>query len=204
MRQLLITLFILGFISSFHAKAKSAAQSLEFSGLLRRYLVSLTPDDVKFIHQGSNNGAKPNFNWSLPYGPSPVCTLDEVRSIRDALGFNAFNSYGEYINFGWLYDQQEFEYSLRKFLVILKKDKSSQAQVLQAIVENALRPESISQQKSLIQYEIEKNEKRLAEKAGISRDKAKELASGFARRFNGCLGRYQTGYVNFTLHITNH
>jgi hypothetical protein len=201
MRQYLFCILIFTGVLWIRPVLQAAPQAYEFSGLVRRFLVSLTPKDVNFLFDGATNGSRPNYNWSLAYGPTPVCTFAEVQKIRDTMGPANFANYGEYINFGWLYEQQDFEFTLRKFLMILKKDKSGDARVLQAVVENALSPENVSQQKSLIAFEIEKNEKRLAAKAGITREKAKALAMDFSRKFNSCLGRYQTGYINLTLHL---
>ena len=120
------------------------------------------------------------------------------------MGPAAFAEYGEYIDFGWLYDQQNFEYSLRHFAVILKKDKSSEAKVISALVDNALKPEAVAQQKKLIQYEISKNEDRLSEISGLTKEQVRTLVFEYSRRFNSCLGRYQTGYINLTNHLLNH
>lgn len=201
MKQLL--LFISCVCISTFLQAQSFQNIPDFSGFTRRYLVSLPTSDVSFIFSGITSGAQPNYNWSLAYGQNPICTMDEVQKIRDALGASAFSKYGEMINFGWLYDQREFESPLRKFQILLKKDKSQDARVLEHVVEKALHPASIEQQKRLIESEIERNERRLSEKSGLSRNKTAELAKSFSRRFKNCLGRYQTGYINLALQLNN-
>lgn len=202
MSRLLLLIFLS--LSQQTFAEQTGQKNPDFSGFTRSYLVSLTPAEVKYIHKNSKNGAHPNYNWSMAFGPTSICTMSEVENIRDALGATAFEKYGEYIDFGWLYEQKEFEYSLRKFLVLLKKDKSPEARVIQHVVEKALHPENITLQKNLIAYELEKNEKLLSEKSGLSREKSRELAMNYSRRFNSCLGRYQTGYLSLTLHLLNH
>lgn len=175
----------------------------DFSGFTRRYLVSLSPSDISFIFSENKDGAQPNYNWSLPYGYTPICTLSEVEKIRDALGRENFAKYGDIINYGWLYDQRDFEASLRKFQALLKKDKSDDARIILHVVEKDLDPKNIEQQKRLIENEIARNEVRLSERGNMSRTKAANLAKNLSRRFKSCLGRYQTGYISLTTQINN-
>lgn len=200
----MIRLFLCFFFFTAFAQAALQSPKLpDFSGFTRRYLVSLSPEDLSFIFSGIKNGAKPNYNWSLSYGYTPICTVAEVQKIRDAIGANAFAKYGELINFGWLYDQREFEPALQKFQALLKKDKSEEAKIIQHVVEKALHPANVEQQRRLIENEIERNEKRLSERSGLSREKTAELAKSLSRRFSGCLGRYQTGYISLTIQFNN-
>jgi len=203
LKQLLIFISCIWFSTVLQAHT-SNLQIPDFSGLTRRYLVSLSPSDVNFIFSDITSGAQPNYNWSLAYGYSPICTMDEVEKIRNAMGAELFSKYGELLNFGWLYDQREFESPLRKFQIILKKDKSHDARIIQYVVERSLNPASIAQQKRLIENEIERNEKRLSERSGLSREKSAALAKSFSRRFKNCLGRYQTGYINLATQLNNY
>lgn len=194
----MLLLILIVFLSALQTHA-ARANIPDFSGFTRRYLVALSAKDVKFIFSENKDGAEPNYNWSLPYGYSPICTMAEIEKIRQALGSENFAKYGELINYGWLYDQRQFDISLRKFLELLKKDKSQDARIIEHVVEKDLHPANIEQQKKLIENEIERNEKRLSERSGLSRSKAAELAKSLSRQFKSCLGRYQTGFVNLAV-----